>query len=467
MQNTNLKHLLMLLAMLISFSKSSMAQVIVKKVGDSLVDSKALSLGDKRFGEVRFSKRINGCSFQQDAMVTHAGYQYVGYYDGNRQVCVARRKLPRGQWEVIRFDDYDFRSNDSHNTISIGICPANGTIHLAFDHHVHPLHYRVSSNGVATNPATTQWRASLFGPVRSELEKNKKIKVTYPRFWQTPEGGLQFCYRRRGSGDGERMLVDYNPKTNQWSNTRQIDSNKGTYGESHSRGSYPNGYTYGPKGNLHTTWVWREDPRSANHDLMYAYSEDHGKTWLNNDGNKLNGPAALDSPGITVVTINEAYGLLNTHGQAVDSTGQIHTVMQHCDDKSLKAAGSKPGAVRFGPSKAQRYYHYFRTADGTWETRVLPGVAGSRPKTFLDRADNAYLIFEKSGKLIIMGATASTSWKDWRVLHTERGGFCNEMLGDFYRWQNSGVLSIMVQDKPVKKHQPTSLRILDFQFQKK
>ena len=444
-----------------------MAQVIVKKVGDSLVDSKALSLGDIRFGEVRFSKRINGCSFQQDAMVTHAGYQYVGYYDGRRQVCIARRKLPIGQWEVIRFDDYDFRSNDSHNTISIGICPANGTIHLAFDHHVHPLHYRVSSIGTATNPETAQWQASLFSPVLSELEKNKKIKVTYPRFWQTPEGGLQFCYRHRGSGNGTRMLVDYNPQTNQWSNTRQIDSSEGTYGKSHSRGSYPNGYTYGPKGKLHTTWVWREGPRSANHDLMYAYSKDHGKTWLNNDGNKLKGPAALDSPGITVVTINEGYGLLNTHGQAVDSTGQIHTVIRHCDNESLKAAGSKPGVVRFGPPAAHRYYHYFRTASGTWETRVLPIVAGSRPKTFIDKADNAYLIFEKSGKLIIMGATASTSWKDWQMLHIERGRFCNEMLGDFYRWQDSGVLSIMVQDKPVKNHDSTSLRILDFQFEKK
>ena len=467
MRNTNLKHLLVLLVLLISFGKSSMAQVFVKKVGDSLVDSKALSLGNKRFGEVRFSKRINGCSFQQDAMVTHAGYQYVGYYDGNRQVCIARRQLPIGQWEVIRFDDYDFRSNDSHNTISIGICPANGTIHLAFDHHIHPLHYRASSIGTATNPETTKWQASLFGPVLSELEKNKKIKVTYPRFWQTPEGGLQFCYRRRGSGDGERMLVDYHPKTNQWSNTRQIDSSKGTYGQSHSRGSYPNGYTYGPKGKLHTTWVWREDPQSANHDLMYAYSEDHGKTWLNNSGRQLQGPAALDSPGITVVRINEAYGLLNTFGQAVDSTGQIHTVMRHCDDKSLKAAGSKPGAVRFGPPAAHRYYHYFRTADGTWKTRVLPRVVGSRPKTFIDQSDNAYLIFEKSGKLIIMGATASTSWKDWQVLHTERGRFCNEMLGDFYRWQDSGVLSVMVQDRPVKNHQPTPLRILDFKFQKK
>lgn len=444
-----------------------MAAVSVEKVGDSVLDAKSLNLGEKKFGELRFGNKINGCSFQQDAMVSHAGYQYVAYYDGNRQVCVARRKLSLGSWEIIRFDDYAFESNDSHNTISIGISPANGTIHLAFDHHVHPLHYRVSKSGVASNPDTTEWQASLFGPILSELEKNRKIKITYPRFWQTPAGGLQFCYRLKGSGNGQRMLVDYDPEKSRWHSTRQIDSSKGTYGKSHSRGSYPNGYTYGPKGNLHTTWVWREGSNSANHDLMYAYSEDHGKTWLNNNGDKLKGPITLNSPGIKVVTITEAYGLGNTHGQAVDSAGRIHAVVRHCNDESLKAAGSKPGEVRFGPTAARRYYHYFRKTDGEWETRVLPGVGASRPKVFIDGTDNTYLIFQKSGKLIIMGATAATSWKDWQVLHTERGSFHNEMLGDYYRWKSSEILSIMVQERPKNGHDSTSLRILDFKFQKK
>lgn len=457
-------YLLLIVALVTSTSASILADVSVRKVGDSIVDSSTLNLGEKKYGEVRFGRTINGCTFQQDAIATHAGYQYVGYYDGDRQVCIGRRKLPLGKWEVIRFADYEFKSNDSHNTISIGICPADGTIHMAFDHHVHSLHYRVSKNGVATNPETTKWQASVFGPVLSELEKNKPIKVTYPRFWQTPNGGLQVCYRHRGSGNGSRMLVDYDPKSSSWSNTRQLDSSKGTYGKSHSRGSYPNGYTYGPKGNLHTTWVWREGPGTANHDLMYAYSEDQGKTWLNNAGDKLNGPAALNSPGITVVAINEAYGLGNDFGQAVDSAGRIHAVVRHCDDESLKAAGRKPGEVRFGPTAARRYYHYYRKADGTWETRVLPGVAATRPKVFIDASDNVYLIFQKFGKLIIMGATASASWKDWKVMHTEPGIFSNEMLGDVYRWRDAAVLSVMVQESPKKGHHPTALRILDFKF---
>ena len=96
--------------------------------------------------------------------------------------------------------------------------------------------------------------------------------------------------------------------------------------------------------------------------------------------------------------------------------------------------------------------------------RVLPGVAGSRPKVFVDEADNAYLIYQRSGTLFIMGAKASASWNDWGLVYTEPGPFNNEMLGDYYRWKDSAVLSIMVQVRPKKGHESTALRILDFQF---
>lgn len=47
---------------------------------------------------------------------------------------------------------------------------------------------------------------------------------------------------------------------------------------------------YGPRGNLHATWVWRESSQGANHDLIYCYSQDRGETWRNNRGNPLPGP---------------------------------------------------------------------------------------------------------------------------------------------------------------------------------
>ncbi|MHC4356311.1 MAG: BNR repeat-containing protein, partial [Planctomycetota bacterium] len=423
--------------------------------------------------------------FQQDAVVTHGGHQYVGYYDGKRRVCLARRKVPKGDWRIIRFADYDFKSNDAHNPISIGICPKDGTIHMAFDHHGHSLHYRVSRRSAATESGSAAWDASIFGPITSELEEGKQIKITYPRFWQTPDGGLQFCYRQGGSGNGDRMLVGYDAETGEWANTRQIDSHKGLFkdsmGQSRSRCSYPNGYDYGPGGKLHATWVWRESSQGSNHDLMYAYSQDGGKTWLNNTGQVLPEPAGVNSSGITVAKISRLHGLMNTHGQAVDSRGRVHVVMWHCTDATLRAAGSKPGEHRWGPPEARRYHHYWRDADGQWHHRELPWQAGNRPKIFMDSSDNAYVIFGTSrraarladghlhseGDLGIAAATAASTWKDWEIIHREKGPFVNEMLGDVHRWKQQGVLSVMVQESPERPHQPTALRVLDFSFKDK
>jgi hypothetical protein len=271
------------------------------------------------------------------------------------------------------------------------------------------------------------------------------------------------------------MLVDYDAETGTWVDTRQIDSRAGLFqdvvGKSESRCSYPNGYDYGPHGRLHVTWVWRESSQGANHDLMYAYSPDRGKTWCNNRGEPLTEPPGVGSAGIKVVDISQVHGLMNTHGQAVDALGRIHTVIWHCTDQSLQAAGSKPGQHRWGPPEARRYHHYWRDTDAVWRHTELPMVVGSRPKLFLDEQDNAYLIycdawrrgiFARKGNLIIAAATADSKWKDWRVVHVEQGPFLSEMLGDVYRWKSQGVLSVMVQQSPDSFHEPTPLRILDF-----
>jgi len=460
--------------LLIAISSEAIAATKVTKIGDSVVHAKALTISGG------FGQCINGLAFQQDALASHKNHQYVAFYDADRRVCLARRKLPGGDWAVLRFPDYPFRSNDAHNTISLGICPKDGTIHLAFDHHGHPLHYRVSRKGAADDPKAGAWEPSLFGPITSELEKGKSIRITYPRFWQTPDGGLQFCYRQGGSGNGDRMIVDYDAAAGRWIRTRQIDSRQGTFedarGRSGSRCSYPNGYDYGPHGKLHVTWVWRESSQGPNHDLMYAYSEDRGKTWLNSSGKAFPAPPGVNSPGVKVVDIARGYGLMNTHGQAVDSKGRIHVVMWHCTDESLRAAGSKPGEHRWGPPKARRYHHYWRDGSAEWHRVELPVVAGTRPKLFMDDEDNAYLIcsnawarriFSTQGDLMILRASSKAKWEDWKTLHVEKGPFLNEMLGDYYRWKRDKKLSVMVQESPQESHQATALRILDFAFEKK
>ena len=85
---------------------------------------------------------LNGNAFQQDAVTSFNGWQYAAFYsflaDAAPEplyVHLARRQLPHGAWEVLVLDDYPQTVDDGHNTVQLGICPGDGTIHLSYDHH--------------------------------------------------------------------------------------------------------------------------------------------------------------------------------------------------------------------------------------------------------------------------------------------------------------------------------------------
>lgn len=469
------KNLATLFFLIVSCHVFSQVKVVNQNI--AIVNEKALTVNGK------FSSAINGRTFQKDAIVSHKGYQYMVYYNHERRVCISRRKLPKGKWNTIKFLDYYFKSNDSHNCISMGICPNDGTIHLAFDHHVNDLHYRVSKKGLANNPESMVWDASAFGPIISELEKNKPIVITYPKFWQTPDGNLQFNYRVRGSGNGDRMLVDYDGNTSTWGNTRQIDTAYGVFkdelGASETRCSYPNGYDYDHNGMLHATWTWRENSQGANHDLIYVFSEDNGNTWKNNSEKILEDIIHVNSPGIVVKSIPRVLGLMNDQGQTIDSKNQVHVVMYHATKQTIKQAGSYPGETRWGPNAAKRYHHYWRDLMGKWHHIEMNLEVGTRPKVFADKHDNLIMIYTGNPKgaaknnnqnkrdLIIATATAKSKWKNWSITHVVKGAFINDMLGDFYRWKDDGILSIMVQNIPKRKRKYSRLSVIDLTFQSK
>lgn len=91
--------------------------------------------------------RLNGVSYQEDALTTFNGWQYAIYYsardnsDVNSKqeplyIHLARRPLTHQTWdEILVFDDYPQTTDDGHNTAQLGICHGDGTIHLSYDHH--------------------------------------------------------------------------------------------------------------------------------------------------------------------------------------------------------------------------------------------------------------------------------------------------------------------------------------------
>jgi hypothetical protein len=104
--------------------------------------------------DARREHRINANSFQQNAILSYGGWQYTCFYTNKSQdrstpgapllINLGRRDLRNwrgeraGQWEILTFGDYAQNEDDGHNTISLGICPGDGTIHISFDHHCDP-----------------------------------------------------------------------------------------------------------------------------------------------------------------------------------------------------------------------------------------------------------------------------------------------------------------------------------------
>jgi hypothetical protein len=450
----------------IAFTSSRATGNPITTLSDTVVDTSALTLPD----DINFGQLVNGRVYQQDLLVTHGNWQYAAYYNGDRHVCVARRSLPDGSWEIVELDDYTMTSYDSHNIVSIGIAPADGTIHLAFDHHVSDLHYRKTAIGAAHS---NTWSADLFGPVTNQLISGEALTITYPRFESTPAGDLLFCYRDGFPSNGDRIILRYNVTTGMWGSATLFVSRTGdftdTYGTSPSRSGYLNPVVYGASGRLHATWVWREKsvddvPGSKdNHDLMYLYSDDDGQSWQTGSGSTVTGGGRVDTSGITAISIPRGLGLINSNAQTVDDQGRVHLVLRHCTDESLAAAGSSRGEVAFGPSAARRLHHYWRDFDNTWHHRELPGSSGSRSAALVaDSHGNLFYARLKYNTLEILQALVQEQWTDWQVVHSVTLNSGVELTVDRSRWKTEAVLSFPYQKTPNNWGDDSALRVIDF-----
>lgn len=437
----------------------------------SVIDREALNFPSGPFGTC-----INGQTFQQEALVSCRGFQYAVYFADGGVLAVARRQLPKGSWETIRFADYAIHHDDVHNVAVIGICEEDGTIHLSFDHHGHPLHYRRSVPGVALRPEEFAWEASLFGPITSVLVPGQPLKtVTYPQFVGTPQGKLQLLYRLGASGDGDWYLAEYDPTAGGWAVLGQLFSRAGQYQTSSSRCAYPNPLRYGGGSRLHVTWCWRERPREAirdlrtNHDLCYAYSDDFGRTWCDTAGCQIavldakQSGIAVDTPGTVVRTTRYLWGQMNTTTQWIDSRGRVHVINWQQQQDAAAASTDL---------NTWRYYHYWRDTDGTWHDNPLPFI-GRKPQIAVAEPGTAHVVYcqgedrnyhgqDHGGKLTIAVASEASGWQDWQTAWQSETTFVGEPLLDPMRWRDAGILSAYVQEKPTTAGAPSALHVIDF-----
>lgn len=395
-------------------------------------------------------EQLSGQQFQTEGILTYKGYQYTVYYNLSRNVCIARRKMPVGNWEEVALP-YKNSTDDAHNVITMGICEKDGSIHLAYDHHNDALHYCYSTAGSANDPKNMPWEASSFSATTSTMDVSVP-NVTYPRFISKPDGNLLFECRFNYSGYGDSYLREYDGETKKWTLIGRYVQGEDVTPDACA---YINGMSYDHLGRLHVTWCWRDDFNGmSNHDFYYAYSEDDGVTWKDTHGDhkattdymqpvvdkKTGNCLGQTRKSYMVETIPYNRGYINQETQAVDSKGRIHAVNSHIP------AGQADDSNWASSRLKARLHHRFRDTDGTWKTIVIknngtPVHSYCRVHLSFDAFDNAYVVANGAE---VYYATAANNYTDWDLLtDTDKGRFVSEPLADRSLLRSEGVLSFV------------------------
>lgn len=243
---------------------------------------------------------VNTAIFRVDPIVTHGDTQYVSYYDPEGYLTIAARKDKSCDW-TVEHSRYKGNVADAHNVISMAV-DGDGYLHMAFDHHGHPLKYcRSVSPGSLT--------LGELEPMTGDNESD----VTYPEFYTLRGGDLLFAYRSGYSGRGNLVLNRYDTATRRWSRLQDV-----LIDGQNQRNAYWQLYV-DAAGVIHLSWVWRETWMvETNHDLCYARSLDNGVTWERSDGTPYHLPITIDNAE-TVWHIPQNSELINQTSMSADA----------------------------------------------------------------------------------------------------------------------------------------------------
>lgn len=439
-----------------------------------------------------YDTNVNVASYRHQGLLYYSGYQYVSWYNGNtRNVVVARRTFNQStaavgtwQWAYVNFNLAS--GADSHNVISMAVSPNDGRLHVAIGTHGGQLY---TARTVANAVTGTTWNNTVFGgtgttnttaaapvsglPGYSAATSN----VTYPYFMNAGDSAktLQFAYRTGSSGNGVMQLAEYNTSTGNWSYLGQFTSASGSYTQngvtSTTRNAYPHGFTYDYSGRLHMAFTWRENLSKYfisgctstinNHDTLYAYSDDRGRTWKNSAGTKVattgtSDLLALGDSGLVVDNLPVGRDLMNQETQIMDRNNLFHAFISY-------VPGRYQSTCATDRSVAQPF-HVWRTASGTW-TKVEVKLNNAdvnqgydRSKVFFGTSNNLYLVLPD---LRIVGASAASNWTNWSLLYDGRSlGNYGETIIDYNLTRVANAVSILY----LKNTSNTTgeLHVLDF-----
>jgi hypothetical protein len=457
-----------LVALAVVWPAASASALDVSRTEDRILEPAA-------HARITYENTVNVASYQQDGILTHNGYQYTAWYvnDGSgaaqASAVIARRALPGGAWESARLN-HPLWSNDSHNTIALGVTPSDGRLHVTFPTHDNPVRYTRTVPGVLDDPEDFEWSSLLFDRIHILFPgaAGAPQTFTYPQF-ENVQGQTLLTWRDGSTNNGRQAVLRYNDDPEgTWTFLGRFTHNaggsyNGGFGSSATRYGYIHGFTADPSsGDLAVTLSWRElnsawctGPLAVgNHDLGYTVSSDAGLTWRNNADDPvatttLGGTGETITPftpGIVVEPIGINKGLINQETQSFDSAGRLHVVTSRVPDEDI--TGDCVGDFYAERAANATPYHHWRDAAGAWHTMQLPFRSGSsgRSKIAFDAADNAYVVLPDAR---IIAATAASGWTDWEVVFDDPAvENVSELIIDRQRVREADVLTVAYQEPP-------------------
>lgn len=223
------------------------------------------------------------------AFLTERGHQFIAYYDAERRITVASRRLDETAWkrfqpEGVHLPARGRPSNvtgwDSHNYLALAL-DKDGYLHLSGNMHNDPLIYFRS-----TRPLDIESIERV-----DRMTGRRENNTTYPVFFTNRSGELFFRYRDGGSGNGADIYNVLETTSRAWVNLLSAPLLDGQG----KRNAYAMNPTLGPDGRFHLVWMWRESPDCATtHRISYARSADF-MHWEKSDGTPLRLPITLDA----------------------------------------------------------------------------------------------------------------------------------------------------------------------------
>jgi hypothetical protein len=395
---------------------------------------------------------VNAVSFRVSSVVTAGNQQFASFYEPNDDpktvghqgmAVIARRDLGSKKWDIFRTHFTANRINDGHDTISIGI-DGLGYMHIGWGMHADAFHYARSTGPVmGSSPIEFGADQTMTG-----LEK---FRITYPEFYNMPNGDLLYFARQGVAGNGDLFINRYSIASKTWSRV-QSPIIRGGYPKWVPSNAYWNNLCFDSRGNLICTWVWRgtqvpggEIGYQTNHHILYARSPDEGKTWEKFNGTPYKLPITQPSADV-VIDIPQGCSLMNQCSMAIDANDRPVIASWWAPDTARGNYSREYMLAYFNGKKWVTSQISHRDSDETKQPE--PAVRDlARPIVAIDKQGRTIVVMsykEEHHHIMVAYSKDRKNWKYLTLDSTDMGQW-EPPTYDMNLWQRENKLDILYE----------------------